>query len=359
MILSVLNTIFTFLRKRHYRLFESSIDQAPSTPSAKRVNVDSSPASSSPFRYLTSIFSSATAESRAHPDQSRDVWEISVWDPKEANLDLFTLFSPGHALIYWMFLPTTSSDVRPSVTIVVSLFLAALLSAQMIALQKCFTQQAKDMRIINKEVMNEYDTKYVHPTINKQVREVGTQTRDTGRDTKTREVVVYTPTTLINRGFRINPNPNYISHLSDSSVFDVDTPTRPHLAKSSTTPALHTPNVNKSMTNSFSIAAPSPFRTKSNFASPSRQSQPLYQRSSTKGDGGSLGVFSHANSPLKKAASSSHLRPGSRLEENHYGIKASPLKRMSTSDTQTDRRHDDRYGRLVASSSSTNNLRYQ
>lgn len=45
-LLCCVNAAFTFFRKRHYRLFEQPVDEAPATPSARRVPVDSSPMSS-------------------------------------------------------------------------------------------------------------------------------------------------------------------------------------------------------------------------------------------------------------------------------------------------------------------------
>ncbi|GAM88287.1 hypothetical protein ANO11243_063200 [Dothideomycetidae sp. 11243] len=342
-VMAVLNATYTFCRTRHYRLFESSIDETPSTPSARRVNVNASPASASPLGYLRSFVTSASAQSRAHPDQKRDVWEIRVWDPKDLNLELFTSFSPGHVLIYWLFLPTTSSDPRPSVTVVTSLLLSALLSVQLVALCKSFTQQTKDLRIINKEVMNEYDTKFVHPTFNHPVRDVGTQTIETAvsAGAQTREVDVYTPTTIINRGFKVNPNPNYASHLSDDTAGVFDSPSIGRIPRSTTTPNLLTPS-----NGGFGGYKPltSPFRDVPSLATPSRPPLSTRQTSPTRGDGGSLGVYSSAASPLRKAASSSQLRHGSRYESaTAAGKKGSPLKRMSTPG-ETGAGRDERYG---------------
>jgi len=183
------------------------------------VRVDSSP-SASPLTYFSSIISSSNVFSRRHPDQHNDVWEVSVWDPKPFNLELFALFSPGHVLVYWLFLPTSAADPRPSVTFVTTILLAVLLSVQLLFFKRFFVQQAKDSTLIHKEVMNEYDTKFVHPNMNRPVRDVGTQTRDTatspgGARIRTREVDVYTPHTVINKGFKVNPNPAYASHLTD------------------------------------------------------------------------------------------------------------------------------------------------
>lgn len=171
--------------------------------------------------------------------------------------------------------------------------------------------------------MNEYDTKFVHPTVNHPVRDVGTQTRETATaaGTQTREVDIYKPMTIINRGFKVNPNPSYASHLSDDSMGPVDSPSYGRIARSTTTPNLMTPS------NGYSQHK-SPYRDTPSFT-PSRP--PLNRASPSRGDGGSLGVFSHANSPLKKAASSSQLRHGSRYDSfTATGRTGSPLKRMST-----------------------------
>src|SRR5271156_940038 len=134
-----LNALYTFRRKRHYRLFETSVDAVPSTPSAHRVRVDSSPVSSSPLQFLSTIIGSEDARSRAHPDPSRDVWELAVWDPVPICLRLFCYFSPGHTLIYWLFLPTLPSDPRPSTTILTAIVVAILLSLQLSLLRSNFS----------------------------------------------------------------------------------------------------------------------------------------------------------------------------------------------------------------------------
>lgn len=122
-IVCCLNTFYTFFRKRHYRLFEQPVDLPPNTSSAQRVRVDSSPASSSPLSYVKKTFAAATASSRAYPDPEREVWEVSVWDPKPFHLTTFTLFSPGHVLLYYALLPTAPLDPRPSVTVVLAVLL--------------------------------------------------------------------------------------------------------------------------------------------------------------------------------------------------------------------------------------------
>jgi len=348
-LLSIVNAIYTFTRKRHYRLFEQSIDAVPSTPSARRVRVDSSPISSSPLRFLSDIITSTTAESRAHPDDSRNVWEIAVWDPTPICLRLFCLFSPAHVLIYWSFLPLQPLDPRPSVTIVKTIFLATILSAQSHFLSTRFSQQSKDTSVISKQVLHEYDTKFVHPSLNHPVREVGTQTpprkststptnyADSG--TTTTEVDTYAPHIVINRGFRVNPNPAYAPQYDPDNLLKRNPPSRPLTTPNLRTAAAQNPFTSPASANPATDFS-SPLHGLGNNANQIRPFPSLSpdRRGTTHGDGGSLGVYSHAASPLRKAASANYLRQASAAQqsqergEQHGGRvqrEGSPLKRMS------------------------------
>ncbi|OCK81891.1 hypothetical protein K432DRAFT_424573 [Lepidopterella palustris CBS 459.81] len=335
---SLLNAFYTFYRKRHYRLFEQAVNAPPSTPSARRVRVDSSPIASSPLRFLSNIIYTTTAQSRAHPDSARDVWELAVWDPNPLCLGLFCLFSPGHILIYYLFLPVAPLDARPSVTVFTTIILAILLSVQLSLLRSYFSQQSKDSALIHKEVLNEYDTKFVHPSLQRPSRDVGIQTppkRRESRDsnTGTTEVDTYTPTIVINRGFRTNPNPSYASQYDPDNLLSKPEPR--HVPRSTTTPSFRTPangyfppaSASASTNELSSLIRPS--RTPGNIRQP--QFRPLDIGS---GDGGSLGVYSHAASPLRKAASTNFLRDDGSIERSRDTSPrkrdGSPLKRMST-----------------------------
>src|ERR1700753_3294874 len=144
MAFSIVNAIYTLWRTKKYRLFHSDINKAPASASARRVKVDSSPAASSPLRFLTDVIAPTSAESETHPDENQDVWEISVWDPLPVCLRLFVLFSPGHVLITSLFLPYSPQDPQPSITIAKTLILCVLLSLQGDFLQRRFSQQSKD-----------------------------------------------------------------------------------------------------------------------------------------------------------------------------------------------------------------------
>ncbi|KAG0649355.1 hypothetical protein D0Z07_4195 [Hyphodiscus hymeniophilus] len=300
---SIANAIYTFFRKRHYRLFESPIETPQSTPSAHRVRVDSSPVASSPLRFLSSLLGDTSADSRAHPDPTRDVWELALWDPLPVCLRLFCLFSPGHVLVYWLFLPTLSSDPRPSITIFTTLLLQTLMSSQLFLLQTSFSQQEKDSAIIHKEVMSEYDIKFVHPRLNPLVRDVGTQYSE--REEEEDKVDTYTPTVVLQRGvFKTNPNPNYAKHV------DPENKTGISLRTVSSPSGGYTPSA-------YNSREPTPF---TGVTARTAIRQPQFRQSTSgavstststsTGDGGSLGVFTHSNSPLKKATSMYDIQDG-------------------------------------------------
>nr|POE54388.1 meiotically up-regulated gene 154 protein [Quercus suber] len=319
-ILSLSNALFTFFRTRKYRLFEQPVDAAPVTPSARRVRVDSSPMSASPLTYLRTAIASATASSRAYPDAEREVWELSLWDPKPFNLTIFTLFSPGHVLFYYVLLPPATLDPRPSVTVLIAIAFGGLLSLQLSILKSFFSQQAKDASLVHGQVMNEYDTKYVRPTLHHPVRDVGIQTRESSisaRGTRTREVDVYTPTTIVNRGFHTNPNPNYSAQY-DPDNLSSKTAQPSHLSKP-TRQSLHTPTAATNFTPySRPTTAHSATSTAGDLSSPLKPHHERPRERDRVRDGGYLGVYSHAASPLRQqAAREPRLeRPTSRFSEN-------------------------------------------
>lgn len=298
------------------------MDTTPSTPSAHRVRVDSSPLSSSPLRFLSSMLAGENAEARSHPDATRDVWELAVWDPATIALQMFCLFSPGHVMVYWLFLPTAVSDPRLNTTVVTTITLAAVVSLQLFLLQKSFSRQSKDTAIIQKEVMNEYDTKYVHPRTQPLMRDVGTQIsqRKTSalgwpqHENASDSVDVYAPTFIINRGFQTYPNPNYNMHLNHRSSAN-----RP------------TPSGNSSLSIAASVQTPTHLRDVSSPIPPQTQIRQPHFRASKGGDGGNFGIYSHAHSPLRKSASTNFSGFQGLYERGSSPPKreSSPLKRSS------------------------------
>lgn len=345
------NAWLVWSKRRHYRLFEQPVEVAPATPSAQRVKVDSSPAGMSPMGYIRNALARNSAAARAHPDSQRDVWEIAVWDPNPLCLQLFCLFSPLHVVLYFLNLPVSINDPTPSVKVTSTILIGTVLSLQLWWLRSAFVQQIKDNAIISREVFHEYDNKFVHPALQKPCRDVGIQTisRKRNRDSSVgvkgnsddlaSEVVTYTPTTVINRTFRTNPNVNY------ASQYDPDNQGSTSVARSSQ----HTPSVRPSYTSQYSSTSTA---TGADFSSPIRPSHtpnpfrqaPAFPRTST-GDGGSLGVYSHAASPLRKSSSLNILRDnerpsasrgreslggtGERRQASPSKREGSPLKRTS------------------------------
>lgn len=320
-LISVVNALYTFFRKKHYRLFESSVDVVPSTPSAKRVRVDSSPVSSSPLRFLSNLLGTETAQSRAHPDAARDVWEVGVWDPLPLSLRLFCYFSPGHVLIYWLFLPTSQSDPRPSITIVKTIFLILLATIQLSLLQSGYSTQIKDTAYISKEVLHEYDTKYVRPRTQPLYRDVGTQFSEQAsysstRDDQYNKVDTYTPMFVINRGFKTNANPSYSQHTDPDGLAQES-----NLRQRVSTPDFRSPPQRSEVGSAIRPLA--------------AIRQPNFRPTSSSGEGGSLGVYSHAASPLRKSASTnfSSRNPNAQFRErttlSPEKRSLSPEKRMS------------------------------
>lgn len=235
--------------------------------------------------------------------------------------------------MYCMFLPVAPLDPRPSVTVVVTVLLALLLSVQLHWLQAGFSQQAKDQAVISKEVLHEYDTKFVHPSLNKPVRDVGIQTPEKG-NRAVKEVDIYTPATIINRGFHTNPNPAYTQYydgnndLTKDQLYQTQQPLRLGATPSLKTPVNGYPIGNP--TPAFSSASTemsSPIRPR---AGPTSYHRPPSPQKSA-GDGGSLCVYTHAASPLRKAASTNYLRQAQPDEATHGAKRreGSPLKRVS------------------------------
>jgi hypothetical protein len=142
------------------------------------------------------------------------VWEVSVWDPSQISLHLLAIFSPVHVAIYFLSLPIASDllvtgyghSTSPAAVYFTVVLTQLLLSIQIITLKSWFLQQQYDHRLIHKEVLHEYDQKYVHPRLNVIKRDVAVQCG--GDELEQNDVQAYTP--QFNRaGFRTFANPNY------------------------------------------------------------------------------------------------------------------------------------------------------
>ncbi|KAL4729360.1 hypothetical protein ACLX1H_003776 [Fusarium chlamydosporum] len=301
---SFTNAFYTITRTRKYRLFLAKVDKPLSTPSARRVKVNQSSASpSTPLSYLANLITPESAESRAYPDKASDVWELSIWDPLPVSLRLACLFGPGHVLIYMIFLPLAPLDPRPSVTVLNTLLLQILFSAQLLFFCSRFAQQAKDKAVIQEQVMREYDTKFVHPRLHPTVRDIGTQFSPDEPSDYNEFVQTGTPTVQIRHGFQTHSNPytGAVDTLEERSV----TPTSNNVLK----PHMFTPPTATRRSEAFRPA------TSQRSVVP-RQSLPSgYTSTGTSSGvqglnfGGNMGIHTHNKSPLKKATSLHELNP--------------------------------------------------
>ncbi|KAH7145880.1 hypothetical protein B0J13DRAFT_330066 [Dactylonectria estremocensis] len=303
-VFSLANAYYTVTRTRKYRLFAADVEVNPSTPSARRVKVDQSDSSpSTPLRYLAKIIAPDTPESRAHPDKASDVWELSVWDPLPVSLRLLCLFGPGHVLVYMLFLPLAPLDPRPSMTVLNTLLLQALISGQLLLFCSGFTQQAKDTAIIQKEVLHEYDTKFVRPQLHPVVRDVGTQFSEDQPREHQEFVQTGTPTTQIRRGFHTHANP-YTQPVKLSEE-RVSTPTNVLKPQMFTPPTasrrseVFKPAISQRSVPRHSLPAGYTSTGTSNVGTSSAVPSMNF--------GGSMGIHTHNRSPLKKATSLNEL----------------------------------------------------
>lgn len=311
----------------------------PASSSARRVSVQSSSANASPLHLISKLITPETAESRAHPDRSRDVWELAIWDPLPVSLRILCLFSPGHVLVYLLFLPLAPLEPRPSITVFNTLLVQALLSSQMLLLCSRFSQQARDNGIIQKEVMHEYDAKFVHPLTHPIVRDVGVQAGEDVHHDLGSIIETGTPTTLIRRSFKTNGNP-YFEASTDhhSSTTHTSTPR----------PQLFTPSTATRKSDTFVTPATS-FRSqvlRSSLPgnklpiSMSTNNLPFTTSSGTNpssGQPGTTTTFGHPTSPLKKTISLHNInaddlssprfsRESSAYEASSRGQPSSPIK---------------------------------
>ncbi|GAO47326.1 hypothetical protein SAICODRAFT_20593 [Saitoella complicata NRRL Y-17804] len=179
--LSILNTLYCFFRTREYRLFQKDAESetGPSTPSARRVRIETSPS-----RLHSLIASYLNPQPSIHPDSDRDVWQLSIWNPTTFSLRFFCTFSPASAVMLFNLTPANFFW-----TLVVS----AGVGAQLWVLMGWHERQGRDKQVVFGEVMNEYEVKFVQPRLSVVKRDVATQASGVDAETSTVEVEVHTP----------------------------------------------------------------------------------------------------------------------------------------------------------------------
>ncbi|KAG9070069.1 hypothetical protein KI688_009400 [Linnemannia hyalina] len=102
-------------------------------------------------------------------ENKRQVWELSLWNPSILGRNLFCWYSPAQVLIL-AFMTADNFYVFFPLSIVVAVQVHYLVSV--------YQTYVKDKEILFSEVHNEYNTKFVHPTIfvRKYDKQVSTET---------------------------------------------------------------------------------------------------------------------------------------------------------------------------------------
>jgi hypothetical protein len=152
-------------------------------------------------------------------------------------------------------------------------------------------------------------------------RDVGTQFSEQAsysstRDEQYNKVDTYTPMFVINRGFKTNANPSYSQHTDPDGLAQES-----NLRQRVSTPDFRSPAQRSEVGSAIRPLA--------------AIRQPNFRPTSSSGEGGSLGVYSHAASPLRKSASTnfSSRNPNAQFREratlSPEKRSLSPEKRMS------------------------------
>ncbi|KDR81620.1 hypothetical protein GALMADRAFT_239679 [Galerina marginata CBS 339.88] len=100
-------------------------------------------------------------------EKTSRVQELEVWDPSELDLELFSIYSPAHALL-WLAMGSSSW--------VYSVLIMGLVGLQLNVLTHSYTRLIKDKQILSSETMKEYNDVFVYPRINPIRRDVAVMT---------------------------------------------------------------------------------------------------------------------------------------------------------------------------------------
>lgn len=168
---SAMNAVYLFTRTKiyHLRLRSDLVSSPHATFVAGQVSRESEVQLSLGRRLLLlawNTFSSSwrfllgmKPRSSSAPPQgkTKPVQQLEVWTPGELQLELFSLYSPLHPLLW---IATGSSNWM------LMLLIMGLLSGLLNFLIRSYQQLLKDREIIAAEVMSEYNQIFVNPRVN-------------------------------------------------------------------------------------------------------------------------------------------------------------------------------------------------
>ncbi|KAF8163310.1 hypothetical protein B0H34DRAFT_795036 [Crassisporium funariophilum] len=103
----------------------------------------------------------------ATKEKTHRVQELDMWTPSDLDLELFSIYSPAHALL-WLAMGSTNW--------IVSILVMGLMGIQLNALSHSYTTLLKDRQLLASETMKEYNDVFVYPRINPIRRDVAVMT---------------------------------------------------------------------------------------------------------------------------------------------------------------------------------------
>ncbi|KAI5303396.1 hypothetical protein KEM55_000567 [Ascosphaera atra] len=152
-------------------------------------------------------------------------------------------------------------------------------------------------------------------------------------DEKYNSVETHTPSFIRRQTFKVNPNPKYVSHVDPDGSLQASNAVSPRAPPPR---ASFNGSAMKSTTSTPFRDPYTPSRT--NFSTPSRPQGALFRQprmrtsaATSTGDGGSLGAYTHANSPVKKGTATPFEQRFAELRNSSSQTPArgSPLKRQT------------------------------
>ncbi|CAA7271692.1 unnamed protein product [Cyclocybe aegerita] len=123
------------------------------------------------FSYFWRFLLGMQPPTRALPPKEKTarVQELDVWEPTELELELFSIYSPAHALLW---LAMSSSNW------ILSLLIMGVVGVQLHAVIHAYTLLLKDKQLLSAETMKEYNDVFVYPRINPIRRDVAVMTHE-------------------------------------------------------------------------------------------------------------------------------------------------------------------------------------
>ncbi|KAF4614771.1 hypothetical protein D9613_003065 [Agrocybe pediades] len=121
------------------------------------------------FSYFWRFLLGMQPPTRATPlrEKTTRVQELDMWVPGELELELFSIYSPAHSLL-WIALPSSNW--------IYTVLIMGVVGIQLNVLTHSYTQLLKDKQIVSSETMKEYNERFVYKRLNPIRRDVAVMT---------------------------------------------------------------------------------------------------------------------------------------------------------------------------------------